>query len=399
MTFGDVVRDVKESERDPLKAGLERYVGLEHLEPFNFEVSEWGLLTEDDVSFTKRFRAGQVLFGKRRAYQRKVGVADFDGICSSDILTFEAIEERLLPELLPFVVQSDPFFEHALDTSSGSLSPRTRWSQLRNFEFQLPDLATQLRVAELLVAASEAEARQRLLLQSLKEYKFSLASHLWKHGTKGERRVASKIGKVPESWNVARLKEHTSDSAYGPRFPASQYAESGNVQTIRTTDFDRRGGLTLDDVPYTTLRDEVIEKHQLKVGDFLLSRSGEYAGLTATFTEADGCFIAAAFCIRFQLKPSLLSEYLVHLCYSDFGERYVMPLATGSAQPNISGTKMLNVLVPVPPIDEQQIISAILADCETSMTVAESHLETLRNLTMSLTNSFMRGELRLEVFV
>jgi type I restriction enzyme S subunit len=397
VKFGDVVRDVKESERDPSGVGLERYVGLEHLEPFNFELSEWGLLAEGDVSFTKCFRSGQVLFGKRRAYQRKVAVADFDGICSSDILTFEAIEERLLPELLPFVVQSDPFFEHALDTSSGSLSPRIRWSQLREFEFPLPDSTTQLRVAELLVAASEAEARQRLLLQSLSEYKFSLASHLWKHGARGERRVPSTIGEVPESWSVVRLEEHTSDSAYGPGFPASQYAESGNVQTIRTTDFDRRGGLILDDVPYTTLRAEVIEKHQLKVGDFLLSRSGEYAGLTATFTEASGCFIAAAFCIRFQLKPSLLSEYLVHLCYSDFGERYVLPLATGSAQPNISGTKLLNVLVPVPPIDGQRNINAVLDECEKSISVAEAHLETLRNLTMGLTNSFMRGELRFEV--
>ncbi len=163
VRFGDVVRDVNEAERDPLAAGLERYVGLEHLEPENLHIKRWGLLAEDAVSFTKRFRRGQVLFGKRRAYQRKVAVAEFDGICSSDILTFEPKSGDLLPDLLPFVVQSDGFFDHALGTSSGSLSPRTRWSQLKGYESPLPPLGKQRPIAELLRAAdSSVSARARV---------------------------------------------------------------------------------------------------------------------------------------------------------------------------------------------------------------------------------------------
>ena len=80
VDFGELVDDVKESEREPIAAGLERYVGLEHLDPNELRITRWGDLGEDDVSFTKRFRAGQVLFGKRRAYQRKVAIAEFDGI-------------------------------------------------------------------------------------------------------------------------------------------------------------------------------------------------------------------------------------------------------------------------------------------------------------------------------
>ena len=125
VRFGEVVRDVNESERNPIDAGLERFVGLEHIEPENLHLKQWGLLADGEISFTKRFRKGQVLFGKRRAYQKKVAVTEFDGICSSDILTFEPKGDDLLPELLPFIVQSEGFFEHALGTSSGSLSPRT----------------------------------------------------------------------------------------------------------------------------------------------------------------------------------------------------------------------------------------------------------------------------------
>lgn len=37
VKFSDVVRDVKESERNPIEAGLDRYVGLEHIEPENLQ--------------------------------------------------------------------------------------------------------------------------------------------------------------------------------------------------------------------------------------------------------------------------------------------------------------------------------------------------------------------------
>ena len=153
------MNDVKESERNPREAGLDRYIGLEHIEPENLHIKEWGDLTQDGVSFTKRFRKGHVLFGKRRAYQRKVAVAEFDGICSSDILTFEPKDDTLIPALLPFIVQSDAFFDHALDTSSGSLSPRTRWSQLKDYEFPLPPNNEQTRIADTLWCATDCVER------------------------------------------------------------------------------------------------------------------------------------------------------------------------------------------------------------------------------------------------
>ena len=207
VRFGDVVRDVKESEKNPLDAGLERYVGLEHIEPENLHLKQWGDLTQDEVSFTKRFRKGQVLFGKRRAYQRKVAVAEFDGICSSDILTFEPKDDELLPDLLPFIVQSDPFFEHALGTSSGSLSPRTRWSQLKDFEFPLPPKNEQRRIAEILAGAENYIEKCKLTLRDMELLRVSVMEFLLVKGFDNEKRKPSEIGDVPESWKVKTLGE------------------------------------------------------------------------------------------------------------------------------------------------------------------------------------------------
>lgn len=151
VSFGDVVRNVNVTLRDPDAAGIDRVIAMEHLDPGELKIQRWGSI-EDGTTFTRRVKPGQTLFGKRRAYQRKVAYAEFDAICSGDILTFEADDTQLLPQFLPFLVQSSAFFDHALGTSAGSLSPRTNWRDLATYEFGLPPLDEQKRIAELLWA-------------------------------------------------------------------------------------------------------------------------------------------------------------------------------------------------------------------------------------------------------
>ena len=158
--FDEVCRQVNEATKDPTAEGLDHVIGLEHIEPNNLHITHWDTL-EKETTFTRKFKKGQVLFGRRRAYQRKVAYAEFDGICSGDILVFEAIEKVMLPELLPFLIQSEGFFQKALATSAGSLSPRTKFKELADYEFLLPPKAEQKRLAELLWAADEVVEKEK----------------------------------------------------------------------------------------------------------------------------------------------------------------------------------------------------------------------------------------------
>lgn len=158
VRFGDVVENCNET-CEPADAGLERFVAMEHLEPGSLHVRSWGKVA-DGTTFTRRCRPGQVLFGKRRAYQRKVAVAEFEAVVSGDIYVLAPKDtQRLLPELLPFLCLSERFFQHAVGTSAGSLSPRTNWSSLASFEFDLPPLDQQRRIAEILWAVDEVGQR------------------------------------------------------------------------------------------------------------------------------------------------------------------------------------------------------------------------------------------------
>lgn len=121
VKFGEVVSEVRKTVKDDEKENIDCYVGLEHIDPENIHITKWGLV-KDGTTFTRKFEKGQVLFGRRRAYLKKAGLATFDGLCSGDIIVMEA-KEYILTELLPFLINSDHFFYYAVDTSAGSLSP------------------------------------------------------------------------------------------------------------------------------------------------------------------------------------------------------------------------------------------------------------------------------------
>lgn len=156
--------DVAEERKETCKGSKEGYpiVGLEHLTPEEITLTKWD--NDSDNTFTKMFREGDILFGRRRAYLKKAAVAPFDGICSGDITVIKAIPDRINPRLLPFIIQNNDLFDFAVSKSAGSLSPRVKWEHLKQYEFELPDIKKQEELTELLWAIDNTrKSYQRLI--------------------------------------------------------------------------------------------------------------------------------------------------------------------------------------------------------------------------------------------
>ncbi len=164
VKLGEVAREYKATVKDAVDLPV---VGLEHLIPGQVELTQW---SEDaDNTFTKGFKKGQMLFGRRRAYLKKAALAPFDGICSGDITVIEAIPERIMPELLPFVIQNDSLFDYAVEKSAGSLSPRVKWEHLKNYEFELPEMEHQSELVDLLWAMARTKKAYQELVKKTDE--------------------------------------------------------------------------------------------------------------------------------------------------------------------------------------------------------------------------------------
>ena len=165
FTFGQIAKEVRLTYNGD-KTDIP-IVGLEHIVPKELTVTNYDINTNN--TFTKSFKKGQILFGRRRAYQHKAAIATFNGICSGDITVIEPIEGMVYPALLPFIVQNDAFFSHAVQGSAGSLSPRVKWEHLSSYEIELPSIEEQRVLAEKLWAAYRLKESYKRLLAATDE--------------------------------------------------------------------------------------------------------------------------------------------------------------------------------------------------------------------------------------
>lgn len=160
------------SERvEPKETKLTTYVGLEHLDADNLKIERTG--TPDDVIGTKlKIYKGDIIFGKRRAYLRKVAVSHFDGIASAHSMILRANEKQIDKSFLPHFLQSDVFMQRAVQISEGSLSPTIKWKTLAAQEFILPKKEKQKQLSEVFEQFDKTREEiqtQKLTLKNLKQ--------------------------------------------------------------------------------------------------------------------------------------------------------------------------------------------------------------------------------------
>jgi type I restriction enzyme S subunit len=208
VRFGDVVRNVK-VKVDPETSGLERYVAGGNMETDDLHISSWGTVGDGYLgpAFHRKFVKGQVLYGSRRTYLRKVAVAEFDGICANTTFVLESKGEALLPDLLPFIMQTEAFTQHSIKQSKGSTNPYVNWKDLAWYEFALPPLDEQRRIADILWAADEGIQRFNGCLVQADNLRRSSLTKLILQGIDHTEFRKTRIGTIPAKWEVAKIDE------------------------------------------------------------------------------------------------------------------------------------------------------------------------------------------------
>jgi type I restriction enzyme S subunit len=344
VAFGDVVRLSKVRVADPEAAGIERVVGLEHIDPGDLRIRRWGDVA-DGTTFTTLFKPGQVLFGKRRAYQRKVAVADFEGVCSGDIYVLEPSNDRLMPELLPFLCQTDAFFEHAVGTSAGSLSPRTNWNSLASFEFLLPPIQEQARLVETLLAAKG----------SLEAY------------CEAQERLSSVIDSTVSAF-VARWDEKNEfgryiiDTSYGTSKKSNSDGKGVPVLGIPNV---LRDELYLGDFNTVELSASEVKKLALDDGDILVVRTNGnplYVGRSVLVESLGEKFAYASYLIRIRVdQRKITPAYAACVFGSSQMRQALRRLAKSSAGNfNLNSKDIRSIRLPVPSFEDQfELVSQV----------------------------------------
>lgn len=361
VKLGDVAIEHKET----CKGSKDGYpiVGLEHLVSEEVTLTAWD--EGSDNTFTKMFRKGNVLFGRRRAYLKKAAVAPFDGICSGDITVIEAIPDRILPELLPFIIQNDELFDFAVGKSAGSLSPRVKWEHLKNYEFELPDMDKQRELAELLWAMDATKKSYQKLIAATDELVKSQFM---------EQFV------IEAPYERTRLGDHISQIrgvSYKPADLRPSLSEE-SVLLLRANNIGA-GRINHDEVQYVA-KEKVSTVQLIRAGDILMCASSgslEHVGKAAICLPSIEGETFGAFCKLIRPKGDLLPEYIAAYFETDEYREIIMQLACGSNINNLKAEHIDELQIPTPPAEVQEAFVSFLRQSDKSKFELEQALSEL----------------------
>lgn len=320
VKLGDIAIEAKSSNKGD-KTGI-RIVGLEHLTPSNVTLSSWSEDTEN--TFTKEFSKGDVLFGRRRAYLKKAAVAPFDGICSGDITVIRAIEDKVDPDLLPFIIQNDFLFDFAVGKSAGSLSPRVKWTHLKEFAIELPLMPEQSKLAETLWSINETKNAYEDLINKTDELVKSQFIEMF--GDIENNQKGYPIKQIDEFSDLfAGATPSTKVSAYWKN-GTIPWMSSGEVHMGRVTSTEKK----ISQLGYDKCSTKMVPLHTVVIA---LAGQGKTRG-TVAVTEIELC-TNQSLCAMVT-DETVLSDYLYHNLRNRYEEiRNMCAIADGRGGLNL----------------------------------------------------------------
>ncbi|UYU31466.1 restriction endonuclease subunit S [Siccibacter colletis] len=366
VKFGDIAKHI--SKRiEPSETDLDIYVGLEHLDPDSLKIKRHG--TPSDVEGQKLLvKKGQIIFGKRRAYQRKVAVADWDCICSAHAMVLEANSAKVIPEFLPFFMQSDVFMNRAVAISEGSLSPTIKWKILAQQEFLIPPTDKQetyvsiLKKISSVVASSERALAQANLLHDV----LGIKSY---STTKKLTTLDSLCIKIQD----------------GTHFSPQNIGSSGDYQYVTSKNI-RMGKMEFLEKEYISQEEhkKIYTRCDVRKGDILLTKDGANTG-NVCLNELDSEISLLSSVAFLRVDPNKADcNYVYHWLMLRTTQRDISSQMAGNAITRLTLKKIKSMMIPDLCLNEQKRIGDLLSRSHALIQIFNNKIEHLKRLNRAI---------------
>ena len=356
-------------KKKPIDADKEHYIGLEHLDSDCLIVSRWGAEVTP-IGEKLLMQKGDILFGKRRAYQRKVGIAPFDGIFSAHGMVLRPKENVVIKEFFPFFIASDQFMERAVRISVGGLSPTINWKDLKEQEFELPSLEEQRILSEKLWAAYRLKESCKRLLVATDEMVKSQFIEMF-----GGCANRIKLSSLCSTFVDGDWIESKDQSELGVRL-----IQTGNVGNGFFKDKEDKSRYiseeTFDNLHCT----------EIYPGDILVSRLPDPIGRACIIPQGIGRTITAVDCTIIRLKDIILPDYFIAYTVTPSYAAQINEVTTGTTRRRVSRANLGNILIPCPSIAKQQQFVAIAKQADKSKFELRKSIDAIDKVIKSLIN-------------
>ena len=392
LRFDEIATNVA-TRVDPGSTKEEVYVGLEHLDSESLRISRWG--TPSDVKGQKlEFQTGDIIFGKRRAYQRKLGVAETSGICSAHAMVLRTESDLIHPDFLAFFMQSDLFMDRAESISVGSLSPTINWRTLRAERFPIPPRREQDQIVELLQAADDALEAFKLSARHAERMRrvmlFRMLSGTEWEGTKKK----TKLGAIPKSWDVQRIGDAGEVQLGRQRAPRYQTGQFTKPYLRVANVFD--GYFDLSDVLEMDFNERDFTTYSLRKNDILLNegQSRELVGRCAIYNdEVEACCFQNTL-VRFRCGDELIPRFAFYYFQFAFYKGVFAAIASQTTSiAHLGAERFARLHMPIPPASDQEKIVNVCDNALAARDQLRDHVDRLLEVKQRLRDSMVQNGL------
>ena len=319
------------------------YIGLEHIDSESFTITRWGAEAAP-IGDKLLMRKGDVLFGKRRAYQRKVAIAPFDGIFSAHGMVLRPKENVVTKEFFPFFISSDQFMERAVRISVGGLSPTVNWKDLKEQEFELPPIDEQKVLAEKLWAAYRLKESYKKLLAATDEMVKSRFIEMFS--------MDFPVKKWSDCLTITNGKAYKAEYLKEGAYPI---CGSGGTMGFVNEAFCSRDSI-------------------------IIGRKGNINN--PIYMDCDYWIVDTAFSLnvdRSVLNPRFFYYWCKLFDFSKYNKQGVLP--------SLTKTDLLNIDIPIPPLDLQEEFERIYNQADKSGFELRKSIESIDSVIKSLINN------------
>ena len=353
--FEEIAEKISKTVK-PDEAEVDIYVGLEHLDAEDIHIRRKGV--PSDVKGGKlRCYPGDVIFGKRRAYQRKAAIVNFHGICSAHAFVFRANQEIIDPKLFPFFLHSNQFMHRMVDISVGGLSPTINWGDLKHQEFLIPPKDQQAKLAELLWAMDDVIESELEVLEKLKKDDLTYLKHYFYDDKSSERVKLKQIVSIKKGKQPSELIENEK----GIPYCKAKYLRFGIVEEI-VPEKSLEKSVLIDDNDIILLWDGA-------AGEIFKGKKGVLASTMSKLSLTNKDFI-----------QDFLFEFL------RFRSDSINRAAVGSVIKHVDPTYFNNIKVPKYNIEKQELIIELFSTLRENISACESKISSSKALQKSLIN-------------
>ena len=369
VKLSDVAEEYSVRIDNPSLSEYDFYIGSDCIGQYDFRIhkrSDASTIT----SAQKLFKEGDYLLVRRSLYgsdfRERAPRADFDGVCSADILTIREKKGVIADGFLIYVLYQKSLWDFIVSNSNGGLTRRIKWKQLADYEFDLPPIEEQRILADKLWAAYRLKESYKKLLTATQEMVKSQFIEMYKDllvNGKIEDLVDRKIASVKKSY-------HDSDEI--------EYIDISSIDNISNTIFET--------TKYEVSNAPSRAQQCVKKGDILVSTVRPINRNIAVVTRGLQNLVASTgFCV---LRPKEeYREYLLSIVKSDAYTEHMCDKASGGLYPAVNNGDVFSYGIHIPNKELAQKVSTIHHQADKSEFELRKSIEAIDQVIKSLINN------------